>query len=51
MGCTHIPTNLSKAKSGTKSLKKQDFWFKIGTFYKISQNYQVDRHNSAQKYC
>ena len=29
-----IPTNLSKTKSGTKSLKKQDSWSKIGTFFK-----------------
>ena len=27
-----IPTNLSKTKSGTKSLKKRDYWSKIGTF-------------------
>ena len=34
-GC--IPTNLSKTKSGTKSLKKRDFWSKIGTFLRILQ--------------
>ena len=30
-----IPTNLSKTKIGTKSLKKRDFWSKIGTFLRI----------------
>ena len=30
-----ILTNLSKTKSGTKSLKKRDFWSKIGTFLRI----------------
>ena len=34
-GSTSIPTNLSKTKSGTKSLKKRDFWSKIGTFLRI----------------
>ena len=29
-----IPTNLSRTKSGTKSLKKRDFWSKIRTFFK-----------------
>ena len=28
-GYWSIPTNLSKTKSGTKSLKKRDFWSKI----------------------
>ena len=34
--CNHyyIPTNLSKTKSGTKFLKKRDFWSKIRTFLK-----------------
>ena len=35
----YIPTNLSKAKSGTKSLKKWDFWSKSGTFSKLCQNW------------
>ena len=30
-----IPTNLSKTKIGTKSLKNRDFWSKIGTFLRI----------------
>ena len=31
----HIPTNLSRTKSGTKSLKKRDFWSKIEIFSRI----------------
>ena len=31
--CLHIPTNLSKTKSGTKSL---NFWSRSGTFSKLS---------------
>ena len=27
----NIPTNLPEAKSGTKSMKKRDFWSKSGT--------------------
>ena len=32
---SYIPINLSKTKRGTKSLKKRDFWSKIGTFLRI----------------
>ena len=44
-----ISTNLSKTKRGTKSLKKIDFWSKIGTFSRNSQNYQVKGQSVMHK--